>query len=304
MKNLLIKRGLFDEQQNPTPFEKQGFFNLNKWIKKILNYLHITHVDSCCPNEGVTTLRYDSTGESIQSYNPNTNTWEDVVTGGGGGSTLQAITTDPDSNITTSAIQSTGVENLDNTEQSTALYNYASLAESGGMGYTNGTTLRRMIEYSETNEETIIFNDAQNQSILLREEDFNNAGIVVSARIKGFDANVDEELTTLGQVEKMVYLQQADWVINDTFTAFPGYSINYMFSGDGTALVPVPSAANSIGKSIRITNYVNFNLTLTPITGTNNFITNGTQADTLVLTQWKSVLMYSNGQHWIITPTS
>ena len=114
---------------------------------------------------------------------------------------------------------------------------------------------------------------------------------------------VEEQQDLVEYIERIVYLEQADWVISNSFTAFPGYSINYKFAGVGTGLAPIPSAEAAVGRSLRITNYVNFNLTINPISGTNNFLINGAQADTIVLTQWQSILMYSNGQHWIITRT-
>jgi hypothetical protein len=76
MKNLFLKQGVFRESETEKSFLKD--FNLNKWIKKILDFFHVPHVDDCCDAPPAVPMRYDLNASKIQAYNTNTKTWFDL----------------------------------------------------------------------------------------------------------------------------------------------------------------------------------------------------------------------------------
>ena len=69
-----IQDGLIVKQQSNSVDEK-GLFNLSKWFKRLLNRFHVAFTDDCCdPSEGVP-VRYNTTEDQLERYDPETDTW-------------------------------------------------------------------------------------------------------------------------------------------------------------------------------------------------------------------------------------
>lgn len=82
MKNLFVKRGFvqefIDRDARRLPKE-DGFYDLQKWFKRVLNYLHIPYLDPCCDTTKTTSpVQYNSDGTTLEIFNLETNEWESV----------------------------------------------------------------------------------------------------------------------------------------------------------------------------------------------------------------------------------
>ena len=89
MKQAFIKRGyvqeFLDRDARRLPKEN-GFFDLQKWIKRALNWLHITYVDPCCDAEkNEVPVRYNKDNQNLEMYNIGTDSWVAINVGSGGG---------------------------------------------------------------------------------------------------------------------------------------------------------------------------------------------------------------------------
>lgn len=132
-------------------------------------------------------------------------------TGGGDTATLESVTTGTGNNITPNALQVKDALNLNVDSQTTVVYNYGAAINGGGLAVTTNGSLRRIAEYSEDAGTTVIYNDPQSQSILLREQTGSNAGIVASGRIQGqaginaTDYAIMSQLLSLGETSTTAY---------------------------------------------------------------------------------------------------
>ncbi len=121
--------------------------------------------------------------------------------GGGTIPNLEQVTTGSGNNVSSHGLAASGMDGINVDSQRTVLYDYAVFVDGGGIGHTSGGNFRRMLEYSEAAGQTILYNDAHTQTILLREQTSSSAGIVASGRIRAQAAINPDDVVILSQVD-------------------------------------------------------------------------------------------------------
>lgn len=249
--------------------------------RKILQHIkNLEYKISCmyCAEQGagtVSSVGLDSDSEALTITNSpittsgtigiNFNGTPDEVVGGDGSlipisslgsQNLQSVTTGTGNNLTTNALQVAGIGEADLTEVSTIMYHYTPTVNGGGVGLIDGTQLRRVVEASIDNGETILYNDIHSQTLLLREQTGSDSGALFSGRVSAQPAINGTDLVTLDQVVTQVVTIDTPPLTGFTANFNDTMNDQFMYINNDDTLtdltIQVPTTNSVIGQTLKI----------------------------------------------------
>ena len=239
------------------------------WLQKMYNYLY---------------SRITGVVRTVNGTAPDAN--GNVVVSGGSSGTLQIVTTGTGNNLTSNAIQVTGIDNIDESTPSLLL----GKTSTQGIIYSLSSTGLQGITFDSSDGSTSFLNGSGLQSVQLKDPNTGPAG-VFQGRVSGIDAVNPTEFVTLQQIGNLIITPN---VVTQSTSLSLLAGTYYTYNGTVDAVFTLPSTSGSTGTRIAVINQSSSNLT---VDGT--IFTNGSNVSSISLAPGETNILYDNSLSWV-----